>query len=185
LSSAAPLSLEETRRRLRELGYLDGRVERFLFRRAFEGRGGLFLPAILLCAFAAALASVAAVESSEPGFGSSIRPAVALLAHLFFANLLPALVAALVAVFLADRSRSPGGAATALDTASRSSSWRVGRGRLELAEITRARSLGTADRGGGARRGGSTRAGFSRAYARSHVLPSRRRGRSSWQRPVS
>jgi hypothetical protein len=35
VSGKAPLPLEEARRRLKELGYLDGRVERFLFRRAF------------------------------------------------------------------------------------------------------------------------------------------------------
>ena len=81
MTSGSPLSLEEARRQLRDLGYLDGRVDRFLFRRAFEGRGGLFLPAILLTALALALASLAAVESSEPGFGSSFAALAALFAH--------------------------------------------------------------------------------------------------------
>ena len=49
------VGLAEARQRLKDLGYLDGRVERFVFRRALAGRGGLFLPGLLSLAFAAAL----------------------------------------------------------------------------------------------------------------------------------
>ncbi|HYB53553.1 MAG TPA: hypothetical protein VEG84_06785, partial [Thermoanaerobaculia bacterium] len=114
MNGGPTVSLDEARRRLKELGYLDGRVDRFLFRRAFEGRGGLLLPAVLFAAFAAALASAAAVESAEPGFGQAPGSFVALLAHLFFANVAPAALGGLAAAFLADRSRAPGAAATAV-----------------------------------------------------------------------
>ncbi len=107
-----PWSLEEARGRLRELGYLDTRVERFVFRRAFEGRGGLFIPAILLGAFSAALAALAAVESAQPQFGRSPGAVAALLLHLFAAFLLPAALLALLLAAVADRSRSPGRTAT-------------------------------------------------------------------------
>jgi hypothetical protein len=107
------VSLEEARRRLRDLGYLNGGVERFVFRRAFAGRGGLFLPAILLSAFAAAVASVAAVAAAEPGFSESFPALAALLLHLFFADLLLAALLSIPLVLAADRSHSPAGAATA------------------------------------------------------------------------
>ena len=109
----APVSLDEARRRLRDLGYLNGSVERFVFRRAFAGRGGLFLPAILLSAFAAAIASVAAVFSAETGFGESPAAVAALLLHLFLADLAVAALLAVPLALAADRSRSPAGAATA------------------------------------------------------------------------
>ena len=104
------VSLEEARARLKELGYLDGRVERFVFRRAFEGRGGLFLPAVLAGAFAAALACAAAVETAEPGFGRSPGPFAAVLAHFFAAGLVPAALGAAVLALAADRARRPAGA---------------------------------------------------------------------------
>ncbi|HEY4231547.1 MAG TPA: hypothetical protein VGO79_15365, partial [Thermoanaerobaculia bacterium] len=83
-------TLDEARVRLRELGYLDAGADRFLFRPVFEGRGlgGAWLPAILLGASAAALASVAAIEGGE-GFASLGSAAVVFL-HLFVADLLPA-----------------------------------------------------------------------------------------------
>src|SRR5258705_12771737 len=76
LSQPSPLSLDEARQRLRDLGYLGGGVERYLFRRAFAGRGGLFLPAIVLGAFAPPIASLAAVETAEAGFGDSVTAAL-------------------------------------------------------------------------------------------------------------
>ncbi|HYK42031.1 MAG TPA: hypothetical protein VE007_06540, partial [Thermoanaerobaculia bacterium] len=90
MSSPPPLELEEARRRLRELGYLQGRVERYVFARALQGRGGLFLPAILLAAFAGALACLAAAAAGEPGF--LVRPSApaVLVVHLFGAFLAPA-----------------------------------------------------------------------------------------------
>jgi hypothetical protein len=106
-------TLEEARARLRELGYLDAGVERLLFRPIFEGPGA-FLPAVLLGAFAAALAAVAAVEASEAGFGSSPSAVAILFAHVFLADLLPVSFLAAGIAWLADRSPAPGMAATAV-----------------------------------------------------------------------
>ena len=106
-------TLEEARARLKELGYLDARVDRILFRPVFEGRGGAFLPAILIGAFAAALAAVAAVEASESGFAASPAAIAALFAFVFAGDLLPAAVLAAILGALAERARRPGLAATA------------------------------------------------------------------------
>lgn len=174
------LGLEEARERLRELGYLDGHVERFLFRRAFAGRGGLFLPAILTASFSAALAALAAVVSTEPGFGDSLSAAVALLIHLFLANLpIAALLAWLIAA-AADRSRAPAGLAAACAVASAGIIfflWIAGTlslarefspGALVWAVPISAAALLLAR---------SVRSGFlARAYAHSRVLPGRPRG---------
>jgi len=106
-------TLEEARARLKQLGYLDARVERLLFRPVFEGRGGAFLPAILIGAFAAALAAVAAVEAAEAGFGGSLAAVAVLFVHVFVADLAPAAVLGFALGKLAERSRRPGLAATA------------------------------------------------------------------------
>ncbi|HWZ84953.1 MAG TPA: hypothetical protein VN032_02050 [Thermoanaerobaculia bacterium] len=106
-------TLEEARTRLRELGYLDAGVERMLFRSVFEGRGGAFLPAVLIGALAAALAAVGSVEASEPGFGASLSAVAALFVSVFVADLAPAGLLALGLGWLADRSSRPGLAATA------------------------------------------------------------------------
>jgi hypothetical protein len=111
-------TLAEARARLRELGYLDGGVDRLLFRPVFEGRGGAFLPAVLIGALAAALAALAAVEVSEPGFGASLRSTLALATHLFLANLAPAAILALALGGLAARVRAPGIVARAAGLAS-------------------------------------------------------------------
>lgn len=108
--SARP-TLAEARARLKELGYLDAGVERLLFRPVFEGRGGAFLPAILIGAAGAALAAVAAVEVSEVGV-TSARAVLALFAHVFAADLLPAALVAFGLAFAAERARAPGLAAT-------------------------------------------------------------------------
>jgi hypothetical protein len=105
-------TLEEARTRLRELGYLDGRVERFLFRRAFEGRGGYLLPAVLFGAFGAALSAVAAVEAAEPGFGSSVTAVLVLFVHLAVAFVLPAALLAVLLAVGASRSHRPAAHAT-------------------------------------------------------------------------
>jgi uncharacterized membrane protein YqjE len=181
VSSPPPLSLDEARQRLRDLGYLGGGVERYLFRRAFAGRGGLFLPAILLGAFAAALASLAAVETAEAGFGDSLAAAFALLVHLFCADIALAGLLSLVLVFVADRSRAPAGAATAAGLAAAGlifflwigGAWSLSRGievrallwgvPVALAALLLARAV---------------RTGFlARAYAHSRVLPAGRRRR--------
>ena len=107
------VSLEEARQRLTDLGYLDGRVERFVFRRALEGRGLPFLPAVLAGAFAAALSFAAVVETSEPGFGRAPAAFAAVFAHFFAAGLLPAALVAAVLVLAADRTRRPAAAGLA------------------------------------------------------------------------
>jgi hypothetical protein len=104
-------TLEEARARLKELGYLDARVERLLFRPVFAGRGGAFLPAIVIGAAAAALAAVASVEAAEAGF-SSARAALALFAHIFASDLLPAALLAFGVAYAAEKARAPGLAAT-------------------------------------------------------------------------
>jgi len=105
-------TLEEARARLRELGYLDARVDRLLFRPVFAGRGGAFLPAIVIGAFCAALAAVAAVEAAEPGFASSPAALATLFLHLFAASLVPAALLGLGLSWLAERARTPGASAT-------------------------------------------------------------------------
>jgi len=105
-------TLDEARARLKELGYLDARVDRLLFRPVFAGRGGAFLPAVLIGAFAAALAAVAAVEVSETGFASSPVSVAVLFAGVFAGDLVPAALLAAVLAAVAERSRRPGLAAT-------------------------------------------------------------------------
>lgn len=181
MSGTPSLSLEEARRRLKDLGYLDGRVERFLFRRAFEGRGGLLLPGVLLSAFGAALASVAVVESVEAGLGSSVSALGVLLAHLFFANLVPASLAAVMLAFLADRSRTPGAMATAAALAAALivfTLWVAGVYGLARELPLRALLWGVPIGAAALLASTSVRAGFlAQAYAHSRVLPARRRGR--------
>jgi hypothetical protein len=181
LSGQPPLPLEEARRRLKELGYLEGRVDRFLFRRAFEGRGGLLLPAVVLGASSAALASVAAIESAEPGFGASLAAVAAVAAHLLAAYLLPAALAAFLLVLWADRSRAPGGAAAAVGVATALAVfllWVAGTYSLARTPAPRDLFWGIPIAAGAFLAASSARAGFlARAYAHSRVLPARRRGR--------
>jgi hypothetical protein len=181
LSGGPPLPLDEARRRLKELGYLEGGAERFAFRRAFEGRGGLFLPAVLLGAFAAALASAAAVEACEAGFGESPVSLAALGAHLFAADLAPAALSALLLSAAADRSRSPGRAGTfaALGVACVVFALWAG-GIFALARGFSPRGLLWAPALVAAALAAAvwTRAGFlARAYAHSRVLPAHPRRR--------
>ena len=105
-------TLEEARSRLRELGYLDAPVERLLFRTVFSGRGGAFFPAVLIGAFAAALSAVAAIAAGEPGVAGSPRTVAAVFLHVFAADLVPAGALAFLLSRLAERSRTPGLAAT-------------------------------------------------------------------------
>ena len=112
MTSPGRPTLEEARSRLRELGYLDAPVERLLFRSVFSGRLGAFFPALLTGAFAAALSAVAAIAAGEPGAAGSPRTLVAVLVHVFVADLLPAAALAFVLSKLAERSRTPGLAAT-------------------------------------------------------------------------
>ncbi|HKD12519.1 MAG TPA: hypothetical protein VKE50_10600, partial [Thermoanaerobaculia bacterium] len=112
--SREPIDLEEARQRLKDLGYLNGRVERLVFGRAFEGRGGLFLPAIVLGALGGALACLAALDAGEPGFRFSLAALVVLALHVAAADLVPAALLGLALAWWADRTRSPSAAGTAV-----------------------------------------------------------------------
>ncbi|HMA16819.1 MAG TPA: hypothetical protein VKS03_00135, partial [Thermoanaerobaculia bacterium] len=91
MSSGPPRpTLEEARRRLRELGYLQGRVERFAFRRALEQASGLVVPVVAAVAGALAVAQVAAVASSQFRYGGSPRAALFLFLQLAVVALVPA-----------------------------------------------------------------------------------------------
>ena len=180
-SETTPLSLDEARQRLRDLGYLGGGVERYLFRRAFAGRGGLFFPAILLGAFASAIASLAAAETAEAGFGDSLTAALALLVHLFCADLLVAALLALALGFAADRSRAPAGAATVAGLAAAGLVfflWIGGAWSLSRDVEPRALLWGVPVALAALLLARAVRAGFLfRAYAHSRVLPAGRRRR--------
>jgi hypothetical protein len=181
MSQPPPVSLDEARQRLRDLGYLNGGVERFLFRRAFAGRGGLFFPAILLGAFAAAIASLAAVETAEAGFGQSLPAAAALVVHLFLADLAVAVLLAFTLGLAADRSRAPSGAATATGLAAAGLVfflWIGGAWSLSREIPARALLWGAPVAIAALALARAVRAGFlARAYAHSRALPSRRRRR--------
>ncbi len=181
MSTNSSLSLDEARRRLRELGYLNGSVERYVFRRAFAGRGGLFLPAILLGAFAAAVASLAAVETGEAGFGDSLTAVAVLLVHLFCANLLIAAILAILLGVIADRSRAPAGAATALGLAAAAAVfflWIGGAYSLSREIAARALFWGAPVALAALILARGMRSGFlARAYAHSRVIPGRPRRR--------
>jgi hypothetical protein len=180
-SSSTAIDLDEARKRLRELGYLDGRVERFLFGRAFEGRGWLLLPAVVFGAFAAAVAALAAVDAAEPGFGSSLPAAAALLVHLFLADLLPAALLAGLAALWADRSHAPAGAATSVGLAAAALVfflWIGGVWGLAREIPPRALLWGAPVAVAALFLARSARTGFlARAYAHSRVLPARPRSK--------
>jgi hypothetical protein len=169
-------TLEEARARLRELGYLDAGVGRILFRPVFEGRGGAWLPAIGLGALAAALASVAAIEGSEPGFASFAQAAVLFL-HLLAANLLPASLFAALISPLADRSRAPGAAATAAGLAAAAgvfALWILGTWSLEREVSMRALLWGIPLSAAALYVAAAVRLAFlARAFARTGALPGR------------
>ena len=167
-------TLEQARRRLRELGYLDAGVGKLLFRPVFEGRGGAWLPAIGIGAFAAALASVAAVEGSESGAIPFASAAVVFL-HLFVADLIPAALLALLLTPLADRSRAPGPAATAAGLAAGGgvfALWILGTYGLERQVSMRALLWGIPVSVAALSLAAAVRLAFlARAFARSGVLP--------------
>jgi hypothetical protein len=177
----APIGLDEARQRLRELGYLSGAVERFVFRRAFEGRGGLLLPAVLLGALAAALSALAAVDVAEPGFGSSPSAVGVLLLHLFVADLLPAALAGLAVAFWADHSRAAARAATLVGLLSAGvifTLWIGGVWGLARAIPPQSLLWGAPVAVAALFLARSARSGFlARAYVHSRILPSRPRSR--------
>jgi hypothetical protein len=170
-------TLEEARSRLKELGYLDAGVERLLFRPVFEGHGGAFLPAVVIGAFAAALAAVASVEASEPGFGASFAALAALFGHVFVADLAPAVLLALALGWLADRSSRPGVAATAAGLAAAAGIfvlWIAGTYGLAREFSPRSLVWGVPVAAGALFLAAAVRLGFlARAFARSGSLPGR------------
>ena len=101
-------TLSEAREKLRELGYLQGRVERFVFRRALEGTAALLLPLVLAGALAMASAETAAVCASQFRYSQSPPAAILLFAQLFLAALVPAAGFAVLLFAGAGRSRRPG-----------------------------------------------------------------------------
>jgi hypothetical protein len=172
------VSLEEARRRLKDLGYLDGRVERFVFRRAFEGRGGLFVPAVIAGAFAAALACAAAVETAEPAFGRAAGPFLAVLAHFFAASLLPAIPIAALLALAADRTRQPavGGLAAGIAAGSLAIALWIGGSYALGGGFLHALIWGVPVSAAALLAAESVRSGFlARAYTHSRRLPERRR----------
>jgi hypothetical protein len=175
-----PVSLEDARARLKELGYLDGRVERFVFRRAFEGRGGLFLPAILAGAFAAALVFTAVVETGEPGLGSAPGSLAAVFLHFFGASLPLAALCALLLALLADRSRRPAGAGLSAGLATGAvvlALW-IGGGYAMGGGLLHALLWGVPVSVAALAAAENVRSGFlARAYAHAHRLPEGRRRR--------
>lgn len=160
---------------------MNGGVERFLFRRAFAGRGGLFLPAILLGAFAASIASLAAVETAEPGFGESLASAAILFLHLFCADLAIAALLSLLLGLAADRTLAPAGAATAAGLAAAGVVfflWIGGAYSLSREIPARALLWGAPVALAALLLARAVRTGFlARAYAHSGILPDRRRRR--------
>ena len=177
------LDLEQARARLRELGYLQGRVERFFLKRALEGRGGLLFPAIVAGALGAALASVAAAEAADGVFRGNLLAALVLLTHLTAAYLLPASILGWLAGRMAERSRSPAVAAAAVGLAAAAA----------VLVLFAAGTYSLAARGGPSAPawavlslaaalliGSTARSAFlALAYARTGALPGRRPGRAA------
>ena len=171
-------SLEEARARLRELGYLQGGVERFVFRRALGGVAGTALPVLAVGALSLALAAAAAVASSQFRYGQSPRAIALLLVHLVLAAL-PA-AAAFTALLLlgAGRSRRPGRGAAAFGFAAAAGVlvlWVVATRRLGPERPATALLWGLPVALAALLFGSTARAAYlARAFARSGRLPERR-----------
>lgn len=168
-------TLAEARAKLRELGYLQGRVERFVFRRALEGTARLLLPLTVGGALAAAVAETAAVCASQFRYASSPGAAILLFAHLFVAAFIPSGILAALLSGLASRSRRPGaGAAVAGLTAAGIvlALWVVGTWRLGAEQAGAALLWGIPVSLAALLLGAITRATFlARAFASSGRLP--------------
>jgi hypothetical protein len=109
LSSLPPRpTLSDARAKLRNLGYLESRVERFVFRRALQGIAVLLLPVVFAGALAITLAQTGAVAASQFRYGQSPRAVALLFVHLFLPAVLPSAVFAAALFFAAGRSGRPG-----------------------------------------------------------------------------
>ena len=178
-----PIALEDARGRLRELGYLQGPVERFFFRRALERPGGVLLPVVLAGAVCAALASVAAVEAGDNALRGHALSAAVLGAHLAAANLVPCALLGWLLAARAGRSRSPGIEAAAAGLGAAGTVFLLFAagvhslaGRLSTEALLWGLPAGAA----AFLLGVSVRSAFlARAYERSGDLPSHRRGRAA------
>ena len=168
-------TLPEARAKLRELGYLQGRVERFVFRRALEGAAGPFLPLVLAGALGAAFAETAAVCATQFRYAQSPWAATLLFGHLFLAGLLPCAAFTVLLFAVAGRSRRPGGAAAIAGLLAAVAvlalwlfgTWRLGPERAEAALL-----WGIPVAAAAALLGAITRATFlARAFASSGRLP--------------
>ncbi len=178
MSSSPRPTLEEARARLRELGYLQGGVERFVFRRAIGGGAGTVLPVLAVGTFALALAAAAAVASSQFRYGESPRSVVLLSVHLVVVELLPSAGFSALLLAAAGRSRRPGQGAAVFGFAAAAAvlflwvlgTWRLGPERPEAVllwglPVSLAALLF----------GSTARAAYlARAFARSGRLPERR-----------
>lgn len=171
-------SLEEARARLRELGYLQGGVERFVFRRALGGRAGTVLPVLAVGAFALALAAAAAVASSQFRYGQSPRAVGLLLVHLLLAELPPSAVFTALLLAAAGRSRRPGRGAAVFGFAAAAGVlflWVLGARRLGPERPDAALLWGLPVALAALLFGSTARAAYlARAFARSGRLPKRR-----------
>jgi hypothetical protein len=172
-------TLEEARRRLRELGYLQGPVERFVFRRAIEHVSGLVVPVVAVIAAALAAAETAAVASSQFRYGGSPRAAVFLFLQLGIVALLPAGVFAAILSPAAARSRRPGRGAAAFALVASGAVllvWLAGTWRLGAERAPAVLLWGIPATLGALLAGVTTRGAFlARAFARSGRLPEGRR----------
>ncbi len=180
MSSAPPprLTLEEARARLRELGYLRGGVERFVFRRALGGGAGPVLPVLAVGALTLALSAAAAVASTQFRYGQSPRAIGLLFVHLLLPALVPAAGFTALLLAAAGRSRRPGlGAAVFGFVAAAgvlvlwlNATWRLGPERPEKALL-----WGVPVALAALLFGSTGRAAYlARAFARSGRLPERR-----------
>jgi hypothetical protein len=180
VSSARPprLTLEEARARLRELGYLRGGVERFVFRRALGGGAGPVLPLLAVGAVTLALSAAASVASTQFRYGQSPGAIGLLFIHLLLPALLPAAGFTALLLGAAGRSRRPGLGAAVFGFAAAAgvlvlwllATWRLGPERPERALL-----WGVPIALAALLFGSTSRAAYlARAFARSGRLPERR-----------
>lgn len=178
-SGGARPTLDEARARLRELGYLRGSVERFVFRRALESGASVFVAVLAAGAVAVSVAETAAVASSQFRYGGSARGIALLFVELAVVAILPVALFASVLSLAAARSRRPGrdaGLFALFAAAGVLAVWLVGVWRLGPERPAPALLWGVPVAAGALILGATTRTAFlARAFARSGRLPERPR----------
>jgi hypothetical protein len=174
-SESSRPTLDEARARLKELGYLRGGVERFVFRRALEGGFSVLAAVLVLSAVALSVAETAAVASSQFRYGGSPRALLLLSFELAAVALLPAGLFAALLSFAAARSRRPGRDAAGfalLAAIAVFAAWLIGTWRLGPENAASALFWGIPVSAGALLAGATARAAFlARAFARSGRLP--------------